>query len=81
MELLVIMRSIFFSKGKNLECNVVEQVRELNNYVINAAIGSIISNMQQYEKYKIDVSTGIQPMEHPVFISNKGSGPNEFPKF
>ena len=81
MELLVIMRSIFFSNAKHLECNIVEQVRELNDLVLKASIGSIISNLQQYEKYKVDVSSGIKVLEPPVFVSEKGRGPNEYPKF
>tara|TARA_Y100000389_G_scaffold117570_1_gene114778 strand:+ start:2086 stop:2574 length:489 start_codon:yes stop_codon:yes gene_type:complete len=81
MELLVIMRSIFFSNAKHINCDILEQVKELNEIVIKSAIGSIISNMQQYEQYKKDASSGIKVMEPPVFVSEKGRGPNEFPKF
>ena len=81
MELLVIMRSIHISDGKNLECNILEQVKDLNGLVIKSCIGCIISNLQQYEKYKIDSSTGIKPMDPPVFVSEKGRGPNEYPQF
>ena len=81
MQLLMIMRSIFFSNSRNMECDIVPQVRELNEYVIKACIGSIISNMQQYDQYRKDASTAIQPLEHPVFMSEKGRGPNEFPQF
>lgn len=81
MELLVIMRSIFFSNAKHIDCDILEQVKELNNIVIKSALGSIIGNLQQYEQYKRDASSGIKVMEAPEFVSQKGRGPNEFPKF
>ena len=48
--------------------------------VIKSALGSIISNLQQYEQYKRDADSGIKIMEAPEFVSEKGRGPNEFPK-
>ena len=81
MQLLILMRSIYFTHGKNIQTHILQQVKDLNSLVINAAMPSIISNMQQYEQYRKDVSTGMVPIDHPVFISEKGRGPNEFPKF
>lgn len=71
-ELNIIMRSIYFTYGKNLNYNIKEQIRDLNKHVIEWSAERIITNIQQYLDYKVNVSTLKMPMETPALTSSKG---------
>jgi hypothetical protein len=71
--LLIIMRSMYYQYGKNLECNIKEQIQELNTYVINFAVPKILSEVDMYQQYRKDITTLPVPMLQPVNISRAGT--------
>lgn len=80
-ELKIIMRSIFLQYGKNQKNNIIEQIRELNGYVLNWAVPEIISNLKQHENYKKDISTLPMPLERAQLTSQKGTRVLEIKNF
>ena len=80
-ELKIVMRSIYFQYGKNLENNIVEQVLELNTKVIEWCVPEIISNITQSQKYISDISTMPVPLERSVLPSTKGTKTLDVTKF
>lgn len=71
--LLIIMRSMYYQYGKNLECNIKEQIQELNTYVVNFAVPKILSEVDMYQQYRKDITTLPVPMLQPVNISRAGT--------
>jgi hypothetical protein len=71
--LLIIMRSMYYQYGKNLECNIREQIQELNTYVVNFAVPKILSEINMYQQYRKDITTLPVPMLQPVNISRAGT--------
>ena len=80
-ELIIIMRSIYFQYGKNLNFNINEQIKELNTLVINWSVDEIISNIKQYLDYRKNVSTLPVPLEHAQLPSQKGTKTLEIKSF
>jgi hypothetical protein len=72
-ELKIIMRSIYFQNSKNLNFDLMDQVRELNTLVIRWSVDEIIKNIKQYLEYKKSVSTLPLPLEHSQLPSQKGT--------
>lgn len=60
---------------------VLQQVRDLNEKVLDWSVREIINNMQQFERYKQDVSKLPNPMDRPSFVSSAGSKSLEFQSF
>ena len=71
--LLIIMRAMYYQYGKNLECNIKEQIQELNTYVVNYAVPKILSEVDMYHQYRKDITTLPVPMLQPVNISRAGT--------
>lgn len=71
--LLIIMRAMYYQYGKNLECNIKEQIQELNTYVVNYAVPKILSEVDMYQQYRKDITTLPVPMLQPVNISRAGT--------
>ena len=72
LQLQIIMRSVYLSEGKNLLCNIEEQVGKLNQSVVKEAIRIIIPQIQQYLGYRKEISKPRCIMSHPVNVSTKG---------
>jgi hypothetical protein len=72
-ELKIIMRSFYFQNAKNLNFDIIEQVRDLNTFVIRWCVDEIIKNIKQYIEYKKSVSTLPLPLEHSQLPSQKGT--------
>ena len=72
-ELLIIMRSIYLQYSRNLQTNVVEQVRTLNARVIDYAVPTILREMTQFTNYKNDISKLPITLEQPQNVSSKGT--------
>ena len=68
--LKIIMRSIFLQYSANFKNDVVEQVKQLNQMVLNYCIQQVYGEAQGYMKYINDVSTLAVPIAHPVMASN-----------
>ena len=81
LQLKIIMRSIYFQYSQNLNCNIKEQIKRLNEIVVNDCVPKIISGVEQYLRYKKDVSELAVPMDRPKYLSNAGTKtlmPNPF---
>ena len=60
------MRSIYLQYSSNLPNDIPEQIKALNQMVLNYCIPQVFSEAQAYLKYLTDASTMYVPMEHPV---------------
>lgn len=80
-DMKVIMRSIYLQYGRNLDTDVVGQVRELNGRVLDWAVPEVLSNVKQYDKYKKDISTLPVPLEHSTLMTKKGTKVLEIKSF
>ena len=64
-----IMRSYYLQYSKNLDYNIRDQITELNNMVIKYCINYIYHEAISYIKYRHDISTLKDPINHPVYSS------------
>lgn len=64
--LKIIMRSVFLQSSTNLPTNISQQIKALNDYVIEYCVKQIYSEAQAYINYKHDVSTMYTPIDRPV---------------
>ena len=80
-ELKVVMRSIYFQYSLNQESDCVGQVKVLNTYVLNWCVSEVLSNLLQYQQYKIDSSTLPMPLERSPLMTSKGTKTLEINSF
>lgn len=80
-DLKIVMRSIYLQHSKNLNTDIIGQVRELNAMVLDWCVHEVFSNLQQYDKYLIDVSTLPTPMERSQLMTSKGNKSLEMKSF
>jgi hypothetical protein len=73
MNLQIIMRSIYLQYGKNLPCQIKEQVLELDEEVIKEALKIIIPNIEQTIGYRKDISELPRTMNRPINVSSAGT--------
>ena len=67
------MRAMFLQYSKNLECNIKEQIEELNKFVTDYAVPRVYNEAVSYIKYKIDASTIHAPINLATNTSSKGN--------
>ena len=70
-QLKMIMRGIFLQQSKNNKDNIKEQIRELNQHVLDYCIPKIYSEAKGYLQYLKDASTLATPMATPMHHSMK----------
>ena len=80
-ELLIVMRSMYLTYGRNEESNIKGQIEELNKRVADWSVPKIVSEISMYLTYRKDASTMPVPMSHPVNISSAGTKSKPMPKF
>jgi len=68
--LKIIMRSIFLQYASNQMKHISDQIRELNQMILNYCIAQVYSEAQGYMTYLNDVSTLAIPMSHPIMANN-----------
>jgi hypothetical protein len=73
MNLQIIMRSIYLQFGKNLPCQIKEQVLELNEEVYKECIKIIVPNIQQTIGYRRDLSQLPTTMNRAINVSSRGT--------
>ncbi len=73
MNLQIIMRSIYLQYGKNLPCQIKEQVIELNEEVLKECMRIILPNIQQTIGYRNDLQKLPTVMNRALNVSSKGS--------
>jgi len=64
--LKIIMRSVFLQHSANLPNNTTQQINDLNQIVLDYCIKQVLGEAEGYMKYKYDVSTLVQPIDHPI---------------
>ena len=69
-QIITVMRAMYLQYSKNLETNISQQIKELNNFVLIYCINNVFNEAVAYLKYKEDASTMHRPMQHPIY-SNK----------
>lgn len=69
----IIMRSIYLQYGKNLPCQIKEQVIELNEEVIKECLKIIVPNIQQTIGYRRDLTQLPTTINRPINVSSKGT--------
>jgi len=72
-QLKIIMRSIYYQYGLNLETNIVNQVRDLNKKVLDYSVKKILNEIEQYQMYIRDASKLAVPLARSEYESNKGT--------
>ena len=72
-ELEIVMRSMYLQHSRNLNCKLNEQIKKLNQLVIDWCAPRILIQVQQYIGYIHDVENLPMPIDRPTNISNKGS--------
>ena len=95
VELKIIMRSIYFDSLKNQSQNlyvalfvnnnsenyVLEEVKKLNKSVLDWVVPRIITNLEQYNRYRQDISSLPNPIDRPTFTSTSGTKQLELQSF
>jgi hypothetical protein len=71
-ELEVIMRSIFLQHGNSMRGSVIDQVRGLNEKVLDFSVPLIVRELQQYSTYRNDISALPVPMDRQQNVSSAG---------
>jgi len=80
-ELKIIMRSIYYQYSKNLDNDIIGQIRDLNEKVLEWSIPRIITNIKQYDRYISDITTMPVPLERAELTSEKGTKSLELTSF
>ena len=64
--LKIIMRSCYLQFSSNRKDNIKEQLKDLNQLVVNYSVPQISSEATAYKNYKRDVSNLATPIERPI---------------
>jgi hypothetical protein len=72
-DLIIIMRSIWVSYGRNLPDRIDEQVAELNGLVVNECVPKIMSEVSAYRTYARTIGRVPEPIPRAVNLSSAGS--------
>jgi hypothetical protein len=78
-ELEIVMRSIYLQFSLNQASNIREQIRQLDETVLDTVCPGIISAVEQYIQYRVDITRIPTPMTLPESINNKGDKVLELP--
>ena len=80
-ELEIIMRSIYLQFSKNSVDNIKQQIIELDSKVVEDVVPGILIGIEQYLKYKEDITTMYKPIEYPKTENSKGDKSLEYKPF
>ena len=69
--LKVVMRSIFLQYSANMPDSIPQQIKALNQIVLDFCIKQVYGEAQGYQQYLHDASTLVVPIEHPVLSSTE----------
>ena len=72
-ELKIIMRGMYYQYARNLDAGVGEQVKDLNQKVVNWSAPHVLSAVDHYYYYINDISHMPVPMQQPQNISRAGT--------
>jgi len=63
--LKIVMRSIYLQYSEHREYDVTGEIERLNNLVLNYCVPTVFSEAVGYQKYRLDQSTLVVPLELP----------------
>lgn len=63
--LKIVMRSIYLQYSENRENDITGQIERLNKLVLNYCVPTVFSEAIGYQKYRLDQSTLVVPLELP----------------
>jgi len=63
--LKIVMRSIYLQYSEHREYDVTGEIERLNNLVLNYCVPTVFSEAIGYQKYRLDQSTLVVPLELP----------------
>jgi hypothetical protein len=72
MDLILAMRAVFLDYGKNLNTNIVRQVKKLNEQIINYIMPDLMTNIQQAYGYNKFINEPLKPIARPMNVSHAG---------
>lgn len=72
-DLIIVMRSIYLQYGKHTPYAIKEQIKDLNERVLEYCVPKIIGEIHMYLQYRKDISSLPVPMDRGEFISSKGT--------
>lgn len=70
--LLIAMRHIYTIYSKELPCMYKEQIRELDNRVIEWILPDVVTAVEQHIAYLRDISGDVPLLEPPINVSRRG---------
>ena len=73
VDVKIVMRSIFLQHSPNLNYNIPEQIKYLDQMVTDWCVPRIIAEINQYVGYISDISTLPMPIDLPQNLSSKGT--------
>jgi hypothetical protein len=79
--LKVIMRSVFLQYSANSPDSIPQQIKALNNIVLDYAIKQVYGEVQGYQQYLHDASTLAIPIDRPVLSSTEDKTLEQKPWF
>jgi len=80
-ELLIIMRSFYLKYSKNLDYDITEQIRVLNDKVIKYSVEIILTNIKQQKEYVKQIDEPLNIFGRGEATSIKGDKTTEVTKF
>ncbi len=72
LDLIQVMRYIYFEYGKNLPFNYAQQVKELNIRTIKYIIPDMITNIKQQYDYIRDINSPMKTLDRPLNVNSAG---------
>ncbi len=72
-DIIAIMRVMFIANSGNPYGNVCQQVKYINEMVINKATEQIATGLSQYYGYINDINSPITPLDLPTNVSTYGN--------
>jgi hypothetical protein len=77
-ELQIIMKGVYMEHARNVEFNVLSQVRQLNALVLDFAVPRILREINMHITYQNQALKNPLPLQHPVAVSSAGTKSLEF---
>lgn len=72
-DLKIIMRSVYTEYSRNLDFDILGQIRELNSKVLDYCVNRILEEIKMYLYYRSDISQSYKPMPRSENTSSAGS--------
>lgn len=72
-ELFIIMRGMYLQYGRHVAHNVLDEIKHLNQLVIDYCIPKILNEIEIYTFYKKDIQQLPVPMDRGEMASSKGT--------